>query len=109
MNPNSIPTHSYPEFLAAAGAFFSSYGVMYFMTRALTVCHFSFRFRNTGEARLGALRSVEKRDVTTKKYFKLLRFYHEKSQTLHDKRTPSMYHNLNVKCIIFVPLPSNNI
>lgn len=66
MNPNSIPTHAYPEFLAAAGAFFSSYGVMYFMTRALTVCHFSFRFRNTGEARLGALRSVEKRDVTTK-------------------------------------------
>lgn len=77
MNPNSIPTHSYPEFLAAAGGFSSSYGVMYFLTRALTVCQFSFRFRNTGEARLGALRSVEKRDVTTKKYFKLLRFYHE--------------------------------
>lgn len=77
MNPYS--THSYPEFLVTAGDFSSSYGVMYFfffLTRALTVCHFSFRFRNAGEARfLWALRGVEKEKMLSQKTdFKLLWF-----------------------------------
>lgn len=42
----------------------------FFLTRALTVCHFSFRFRNAGA---GALRGVEKKEMLSQKIdFKLL-------------------------------------